>query len=182
MFLTLFCCAFQGNHLLDEKVLFFRLFQSHRSQRPFVGLAGDLNDLVSWLSSFLQFGHNRFTNTTNFMHSHSGFGVPNIDFWTLNYGQVQRTRIRISKGRLLRNSPKSLTGSFGPPSAAHISCGVFRCLTVKPPVRVFVGFSLKRTHFAISPLSSWIHTTQSLVHKHRSGLGGLENQSVRTKF
>ena len=54
-------------------------------------LASDL-DLVWWLSSFLQLGHNRFTNTTNFMRSHSGFGVPNIDFWTLNYGQVQRTR------------------------------------------------------------------------------------------
>ena len=63
--------------------------------------------------------------------------------------------VRISNGRLLRNSSKSRTGSLGPPSVAHISWGVFLCFAERPPERVFVGFSFKRTHFANSPQTNF---------------------------
>ena len=45
--------------------------------------------------------------------------------------------VRISKGRLLRNFCKSLTGPLRPPSVAHISCSGFWCVIVKLPVRIF---------------------------------------------
>ena len=148
-------------------------------ERGFVCMAGDLNYFMPW-SGFLRFGDNCFSggmiwnllsintdrlcqglyNAAKFVLAHPGLGIPNFGFRTLNYCQVQRPkRYRIFSGRDLSKFSKSRTGSLRPPSVAHSPWGVFRCFADKPSERVFVGLSLKRTHFANSPPWIWIHTT-----------------------
>ena len=109
-------------------------------EQAFVGMASDLNDLVvqlssvwpqqifwsiDWKSIFLR---GLEPDTTNFMRSHSGFGLPNISFRTRNYGQIHQTGGSHFQRSPVKNSSKSLTGSLRLPSVAYISCGAFRCL------------------------------------------------------
>ena len=173
-------------------------------ERAFVGIDGDLNDLVAWLSGFLQFCDHRLSgrmvgNSLSF--TFSVFArvltilpslcslILDFAYQTSFFGRCIMVKhngpeVHISDGRLLRNSSKSLTGSREPLSLAHISWSIFRCFAVEPPVRDFVGFSLKRTHFAISSPSIGIQTTSKCSTEASScnGLGGLETRSARTGF
>ena len=105
-----------------------------------VRMDGDLYDLVSWLSGFLQFGQIFRSNDwrsafplgfiLDLAYQTSGFRR-----WIM--AKYRGPEVRISKGRQLRNFLKSLTGPLRPPSVAHISCSGFWCVTVKLPVRIF---------------------------------------------
>ena len=135
-----------------------------------ITLASDL-DLVSWLSSFLQLGHNRFTNTTNFMRSHSGFGVPNIDFWTLNYGQVQRTRDshfqRSPFEKLSEESDRIFRTAIRGPH--FLWCfSVFNCQATSTGLRWILVETYAFRHFSSLKLDP--HNLKVLYVKRRSGL------------
>ena len=110
-------------------------------ERASVGMVGDLNDLVPWLSGFLQFCDYRlgvewweirfpstFSVFARFLIILPSLCSPILDFayQTSVFGRCIMVKysgpdVRISDGRLLRNSSKRLIGSLEPPSVAHIS-------------------------------------------------------------
>ena len=91
--------------------------------------------------------------------------------------------VRTSKGCLLRNSLKSLIGPLGPLSMAHISCGVFSVCNHQATITGLCRILFQMYAFCHSPHPQAGSTQpQSLVHKHHSAFGGLEDLSACTNY
>ena len=158
VYLTLlFLCAFQDSHLLCKKVPFFHL-QPRRNHWASIRwhdwwFEWSCVEVVRLSSVWPQqtFSWNDLKSALlqgwePLLRSSWGRRVYALPFWTWCttlrsldvelqcMAKYKGSEVRISKGCLLRNTSKSMTESLGPPSVAHISCGVWINMCPKHPM------------------------------------------------